>query len=927
MVGGYHDGPEQDDKPVVQSKQVAVGQQPTLFMTSPLCIHDLIEVHGKQTPEAVAIVAPGRMPLTYGRLRCHIGNVVTQLHAMGVGRNDRVAIVLANGPEMAVAFLAVAAGATAAPLNPAYRASEFEFYLSDLNTKALIIQAENDSPAKAVAQRQRIPIIELSPRLEEQAGLFTLSGCDHHQAAPTDFGRPDDIALVLHTSGTTSRPKIVPLTHSNICTSARNISASLRLGKGDRCLSVMPLFHIHGLIGAVLSSLVAGESVVCTQGLQVSSFFQWMDEFKPTWYTATPTMHQAILACAKEHQEIIAGHRLRFIRSCSAPLPPQVMAALEKAFSAPVIEAYGMTEASHQIASNPLPPRKRKAGSVGLPVGCQVAIMDQAGNLLSPDITDEIVIRGLNVTLGYENNPAANESSFTNGWFRTGDQGHMDPEGYLFITGRVKEIINRGGEKISPWEVDEALLEHPAVAQAVTFAALHPTLGEDVAAAIVVKHNMAVTEREIREFASNRLAHFKVPHRVVIVDNIPKGPTGKIQRVGLGEKLRVTHPDRWSSQTEARYVAPTNPTEELLAKLWGKFFGVKRVGIRADFFELGGDSLLAARLFAALEKAFGKSLPLGIIFEAPTVAELAKVLQQKEEWSSIVPIQSHGSKLPLFGVHAAPGDILFYRELARYLGPDQPFYGLQARGLDGKQLAAARIEDMAAHYVKEIRRVRSRGPYLLGGYSLGAVLVYEMAQQLKKQGEEVALLIFLDPTPPSNSGFSPNSSASGNGLGKLALCRAEISRHWRNCSSLRPHEKLTYVLDRVIGKLATGALAINNMSKKISCKVYIAVGYPLTPRLRRFYLRGIHKRAVQEYVPQTYTGHVVLFKAEQSTPEWQSVWSKLIHEKLEIHDVPGDHGNFFQEPNLQVWASKLEEYLARHQPVRSIASPRNAATY
>src|SRR5262245_25156691 len=615
---------------------------------SPLGIHDLIELHGKQTPEAVAIVTPGRVPLTYSSLRCHINNVVRQLGAIGVGRNDRVAIVLANGPEMAVAFLAVAAGATAAPLNPAYRASEFEFYLSDLNAKALLVHAGEDSPAKAVAQKKRIPIIELSPRLDKQAGLFTLSGCDHHQLAPTDFGRPDDIALVLHTSGTTSRPKIVPLTQNNICTSARNISVSLRLGKGDRCLSVMPLFHIHGLIGAVLSSLAAGGSVVCTGELQVASFFQWMDEFEPTWYTATPAMHQAILACAKEHQGIIATHRLRFIRSGSAPLPPQVMAELERTFGVPVIESYGMTEASHQIASNPLPPRKRKAGSVGLPVGCQIAIMDQAGNLLPPGKTDEIVIRGPNVTLGYERNPAVNESSFTNGWFRTGDQGHMDSECYLFITGRLKEIINRGGEKISPREVDEVLLEHPAVAQAVTFAAPHPTLGEDVAAAIVLKHTMAVTERDIREFALNRLAHFKVPHRVVIVDEIPKGPTGKVQRVGLGEKLRRTHADHWLSQTEARYVAPTNPTEELLAKLWGKFLGVKRIGVRDDFFELGGDSLLAARLFAALEKAFGKSLPLGVIFSAPTIAELAKVLQQKANWSSIVPIQSHGSKLPIF---------------------------------------------------------------------------------------------------------------------------------------------------------------------------------------------------------------------------------------------------------------------------------------
>jgi oxalate---CoA ligase len=892
-------------------------------MTNPLCIHDLIEVHGNHAPDAVAILAPERAPLTYGALRCQTSSVAKQLQAMGVGRMDRVAIVLPNGPEMAIAFLAVASRATAAPLNPAYRASEFEFYLSDLDAKAVVVQAGIDSSAIAVAQRQHIHVIELSPRLEEEAGAFILMGCKPTEVTLEDYGRPDDIALVLHTSGTTSRPKIVPLTHANILTSARNVGVSLDLGASDRCLNVMPLFHIHGLIGAVLSSLVAGGSVVCTQGLQVGSFFPWMDEFKPTWYTATPTMHQAILGDTNSHKKIIARRRLRFIRSCSAPLPLQVLVGLEKAFSAPVIEAYGMTEASHQIATNPLPPRKRKAGSVGVPVGCEVAIMDQADNLLAPGETDEVVIRGPNVTLGYENNPAANQGSFTNAWFRTGDQGYLDLEGYLFITGRLKEIINRGGEKISPREIDEVLLEHPAIAQAVTFAAPHPTLGEDVAAAIVVRDGMSVTEREIREFALNRLAHFKVPHRVVIVDEIPKGPTGKVQRLGLAERLRLTQPDRWAGQMKAGYATPRNSTEEVLANLWAKVFGLKRIGIHDDFFDLGGNSLLAAPLFAQLEKVFGKSLPLGIIFEAPTIAELAKALR-REGWSSIVPIQTQGSKLPLFGVHAAAGEVLFYRELVSHLGPDQPFYGLQAQGLDGKQLTCFRFEDMAAHFVKEIRGVLPRGPYLVAGYSLGAVLVYEMAQQLKKQGEEVALLILLDPTPPGKSLRSLNPAGSRNGTEKIAKYRAEISRHWSKLSLLRPREKLTYIGERIIGLMADRAGAINNMSKKIVCKVYVGMGQPLPPELRRFYLRGIHKRALQNYVPETYSGRVLLFRGGQSNREWRSIWSNLIHGELEIHEVPGAHGSFIREPNVQIWAKTLKDYLNIQQPVikrDSLVSP------
>ena len=894
-----------------------------MFMTNSLCIHDLIEVQGQQTPDAVAVAAPGRLPLTYGRLRCRIENMVKQLNGMGVGRNDRVAIVLPNGPEMAVAFLAVASAATTAPLNPAYRASEFEFYLSDLNAKALIVQAGIDSAASAVAQKLHVPVIPLSPRLEEEAGIFTLAGCERPQRVPADYARPDDIALVLHTSGTTSRPKIVPLTQSNICTSARNISAALKLGSEDRCLNVMPLFHIHGLIGALSASLAVGASVCCTEGLQAPGFFQWTDKFSPTWYTATPTMHQAILACANSHKEIIGRRRLRFIRSCSSPLPPQVMTELEKVFDAPVIEAYGMTEASHQIASNPLPPFERKLGSVGLPVGCEVAIMDRTGRLLPPGRTDEIVIRGSNVTLAYESNPAANESSFTNGWFRTGDQGYLDPEGYLFITGRLKEIINRGGEKISPREVDEVLLDHPAVVQAVTFAVPHATLGEDVAAAIVLRRHAAVAEREIREFASIRLAHFKVPHRVVIVDEIPKGPTGKLQRIGLADKLHITYPDRWSSETESGYVPPTNPAEERLAILWTKFFGLKRVGIHDDFFELGGDSLLAARLFERIEKVFGKSLPLETIIEAPNVAELAKALE-KEERASIVPFQRQGSKLPLFGVHAANGDVVFYRDLVRHLGPDQPFYGLRAQGLDGNRITRTRFEDMAAHFMREIRRVQPRGPYLLGGLSLGAILVYEIAQQLKKQDEEIALLFLLDPSPPDNGKFFHKFTVSRNGKGKMDEWRAEVSRHWSNLIHLRPRELVTYIAERISGQIVDLAATLANMSKKIICLVYVRIGRRLPPGLRRFYLRGVHKRAMRNYVPETYSGDVVVFRAQESTREWRSVWSNLVHGKLEIYEVPGTHQTFYQEPNVQVWAKTLKHYLDK-QPTRIGIYPANAA--
>jgi acyl-CoA synthetase (AMP-forming)/AMP-acid ligase II len=299
----------------------------------------------------------------------------------------------------------------------------------------------------------------------------------------------------------------------------------------------MPLFHIHGLIAGVLAPLSAGSFVFCTPGFNALKFFAWMDEAAPSWYTAVPTMHQAILGRAARNADAIASARLRFVRSSSASLPPQVMTELEATFGVPLIEAYGMTEAAHQMASNPLPPRPRYAGSVGIAAGPEVAIMDEQGALLPAGSVGEVVIRGPNVTPGYRNNPQANASAFTNGWFRTGDQGVLDEAGYLRLTGRLKEIINRGGEKISPREVDEVILDHPAVAQVVTFAVPHPKLGEDVAAAVVLKEGLALTERELQQFVGQRLADMKVPRKVLFVAEIPKGATGKLQRIGLAEKL------------------------------------------------------------------------------------------------------------------------------------------------------------------------------------------------------------------------------------------------------------------------------------------------------------------------------------------------------------------------------------------------------
>jgi acyl-CoA synthetase (AMP-forming)/AMP-acid ligase II len=502
----------------------------------------LADLLAMASPDAPALGAPGRPWLSFAGLAGQTARTRAALRAAGIGRGDRVAIVLPNGPEMAAAFACIAQVAVTAPLNPAYKADEFDFYLADLKARAIVLPADHAGPAREAAGRHGLTVLRMSFDPGDPAGSFTLQAEGAAAGAPdaTDPA-PGDTALILHTSGTTSRPKIVPLLQSNIAASARHIAASLALTPADRCLNVMPLFHIHGLIAAVSASLAAGGSVWCAPGFDALRFFGWLEEARPTWYTAVPTMHQAILARAPRNAETIARAGLRFLRSSSASLPGPVMLELARTFGAPVIEAYGMTEAAHQMASNPLPPRAQKPGAVGLAAGPLLRIAHEVEDRLLQDGTGEVAISGPNVTPGYEGNPEANAKAFFAAegrrWFRTGDQGALDDEGYLTLTGRLKEIINRGGEKVSPLEVDGVLSAHPAVQQAVTFAMPHDRLGEDVAAAVVLREGHDADEAGLRAFAAERLAAFKVPRRVVILPEIPKGATGKLQRIGLAQKL------------------------------------------------------------------------------------------------------------------------------------------------------------------------------------------------------------------------------------------------------------------------------------------------------------------------------------------------------------------------------------------------------
>ena len=494
-------------------------------------MQSILENLKQNDPTSVAISAPDRPDLTYGELINQIERIGSSLALLGLVGESRVAVVLPNGFAMAATFVALAPWCAIAPLNPAYTKEEFRFYLEDLNADAVVVANASD-PAAEVASELSIRVLELSEG--EHAGAISL-GESGENAKNRDLGAT---SLILHTSGTTSRPKMVPLSEKNLCQSAQNIVRTLHLTPRDRCLNIMPLFHIHGLMAPVLATLCSGGSVYCSPGFDVLKFFSWLKDATPTWYSAVPTMHQAIVARAPRNEDVISNANLRFIRSSSASLPPQVLHRLEDVFGSPVVEAYAMTEAAHQMCSNPLPPKERKAGTVGPAAGPEVRISSpEKLQFLDTGEEGEVVIRGENVTSGYIANPEANEKNFTDGWFRTGDLGIMDVDGYVKITGRLKELINRGGEKIAPLEVDEVLLDHPAVAQACTFAVPHEKLGEEVGAIVVPKDGSEPDVRSIQEYARTRLAAFKVPRTIIFREDIPKGATGKVQRIGMAERI------------------------------------------------------------------------------------------------------------------------------------------------------------------------------------------------------------------------------------------------------------------------------------------------------------------------------------------------------------------------------------------------------
>jgi acyl-CoA synthetase (AMP-forming)/AMP-acid ligase II len=577
-------------------------------MSDAATIAEIVVGHANCTPNAVAISTVDGMTLTWRQLASLLGAAARDWRKFGIGPTDVVATststVVSATPAV---FLSVAAASGCIPLKSDYRLRECVEHMRRERTRALVVFGAEESNAVEAARSLGLLVIRLSPEAVMSGrwvGQAEGGGVSPSQAYVPPAA--NNVALVLHTSGTTGRPKVVLLTQGNLVASARQIAATLKLTPCDRCLNLMPLFHIHGLIGALLSSVAAGATFVTTPALEPAAFGRWLVDSEATWYTAVPTMHQAIVA-AMRNTKLPGPTKLRFVRSSSAPLPPHMASELEALFGVPVLQAYGMTEASHQIACNPLPPGRRKLGSVGLPTGTEIRIVGERGRLLSPGERGEVCIAGPGVFGGYADDAEANRTSFIDGFFRTGDEGHVDEDGYLFLTGRLKEMINRGGETIAPAEIDMVLLEHPSVAQAVCFAVPHPTLGEDIAAAVVAKAGAELDGVALQDFVADRVASHKIPQKIVVMAALPKGLTGKVVRREVAAQLAEV--GCASTPTKAPKPSAADRWEEQLRRIWREVLDLDGVSLDDDYFMLGGDSLRAVTIINKL-KAIGVELTM-----------------------------------------------------------------------------------------------------------------------------------------------------------------------------------------------------------------------------------------------------------------------------------------------------------------------------
>ncbi len=906
-IDRHHSGRLDASQPIVAAGSV------------PACIAEW----ARRQPQAPAILAPGRADLSYGELWQQVRYVAGALASIGLGRGDRIGISLPPGPEQASAIVAVVSCATAVVLDPEARQEEMITHLQATRAKALIATAGTQDKAIYAAVSLGIPYLELSASYTEPAGVFLLKHdgrrLSGHQEPATS---PADIAYVMRTSGTTGGPKFFVCTHRNLCQTNFERIQHEALTPRDRAVAVVPMYVSYGLKLTLFMPLLSGGTLACPPAFDEALFFDWVAEFRPTWYAAPPIVHRTIAERVADHPGILAGWQPRFIHTSGAAVGADLHKEIVAALNAPLVVLYAISEACN-VTATPMPPADPRPGSVGKPFGPPVMIVDSDGHPVGQGLVGEVLVRP-DERVCYEN---SDETSAVDAWFHTGDLGFFDADGYLFLTGRLKEVINRGGQKVSPVEVEDVLTAHPDVQDVAVFGLPHPTLGEEVAAAVVLSPGSTAAVDALKDFAAKGLSPFQVPRLICFVESLPRSANGKVQRNQLAGALGLTaSPSEYGpselqstpvsglSQPQAalsalppslRLAGPRDVTEDRLLRLWQDAFGRRGLGVSEDFFDLGGHSLLAARLVAAVEQEFGVRLAPSVVLYASTVEAMARLVRDGDapgDVSCLVELQAGGSQPPFFWVHGAGGDVLCLRNLARYMGGDRPQYGIRAAGLNGPEAFHQTVEGMAAQYIGTVRAVQPAGPYHLGGLSAGGLVAYEMAQQLQRSGDRAAVVVLLDtPNLARRQWPSPDAWRAYN-------LRMRLEYHTGNLLHLAPSVRLRYVLERggLLGR-RTAARLVGAMRRLGPGRVT-----SVSPLIKE--LEKANIAAANAYVPQMYPGRVVLFRARERMPGYEDDpllgWEGLATGGLEVHEVPGYHASMIAEPYIRILASELRTCLA-----------------
>jgi acyl-CoA synthetase (AMP-forming)/AMP-acid ligase II/thioesterase domain-containing protein len=855
----------------VADKVDDLGASATLF--------DLLTAQAERGPSFVALAAPGRSPMTYGEWSSVGYSAMAALRSAGIDSADRIALVVPNGPEAAAATIVCSSFAALAPLDPGSPADELERAFRLLAITCVIVRAGEHQTARTLAARLDLAVMELGVENDASAGAFTLRAVRSKTHAVAGAGGPQ-AALLARTSGTVGLPKLVELSHANVLAAAHAVSNVLALASDDRSLNVRPMFHMHTIVNIVAASLSAGASIVCTGGFETETFWKAMREDRITWFSAPPAIHRALLVPAPGRRDIARAARLRFIRSSSAPLQRDVYNDVEDLFGAPVLEGYGMTEAPC-IACNPLPPGVRKTGSVGLPQGCEVRIIDEAGHSLEAEHTGEVVIRGPNVMRGYVE-ASHNAEAFSDGWLRTGDLGRRDDDGYVYLVGRSKDLINRGGQKIFPLDIETVLREDRSIADAVVFGVPHPTLGEEVAAAVVLRIGAMRSEADVMRFAAERVSIAKAPKRILLVAEFPRTPTGKVQVRELRNSLEQKN-DGPVGNGDALTL-----TEAQVLGFFREVLETPAVGTDDNFFLWGGDSLRATALLARIRSQCGEHVTLQWLFEAPTPKALAEriVTALPAAPARLVRVQEGSKAAPLFFLNGdLDGGGIYVRNLARVLDSDRTVYTLPPHASDGDP-SRETIEMMAADYADLIEKTCPDRPFLLAGYCNGGVVAYEVARILRTRRLRFGPLVLIGSTA-YNAPFTAIRSVV-RGMATLARWPAETEHRWYQrlrgraiaIAKLRgaaPSAYAAYAFEQVAA-----------LSRRLSGRTPASAGPPSTDSARYVWMRTI----LGKHFPGRYDGPVHHIWGDDDAPRFTGDptmgWGRIVPD-LTLHRVPGDH--------------------------------------